>query len=123
MVDLATERNLSMKQYPTMLRCYARPEASHYIGHCLELDLAVRGNSLVEVRQKMEECLTSYLQSLDTENVGDLFPRSAPLHVWLDYYRVYLLIRSARFLDRAQENFQVFREQVVPQRLAIHPIG
>src|SRR3989338_3399221 len=107
------------KVYPTVLRCYARPEGGHYIGHCLELDLAVQGDSLAQVRQKMEECLTSYLQSLDPENVQDLFPRSAPLQVWLDYYRVCLLLQSDRFLHRLGKNFQVFRERVVPQRLAI----
>src|SRR3989338_6478571 len=92
------------KTFPTVLRCYARPEGGHYIGHCLELDLAVQGNSLVQVRQKMEECLTSYLQSLDHQNVRDLFPRPAPFHVWLDYYRVCLLVQSHRFLHQLGQN-------------------
>jgi len=112
-----------MKKYPTLLRCYARPEADHYIGHCLELDLAVQGNSLSEVRQKMEECLAGYLQSLDPENVQNLFPRSAPPQIWLDYYRVFLLVQSGRFLRNLGQKVQIFQEQVIPQRLAIHPVG
>ena len=112
-----------MKMYPTVLRCYARPEGEHYIGECLELDLAVQGESLAEVRQKLEVCLQSYLESLDPENVRDLFPRPAPLHVWLDYYRVYLLVTLHRVLHQLGTNVQVFQEQIVPQRFAIHPLG
>jgi len=112
-----------MRHYPTILRCYARPEGDHYIGHCLELDLAVQGNSILEVRRKMEECLQSYLESLDPQNVRDLFPRPAPLGVWLDYYRVFFLIKSRRFLHRLEKNFQIFQEQIVPQHFAIQPLG
>ena len=112
-----------MRTYPTVLRCYARPEGDHYIGHCLELDLAVQGNSLLAVRRKMEECLQSYLESLDPKNVRDLFPRRAPLVVWLDYYRVLFLVKSHRFLHRLGENVQVFQEQIVPQHFAVQPLG
>ena len=112
-----------MRRYPTVLRCYARSEADHYIGQCLELDLAVQANSIPEVRRKMEECLQSYLESLDAQNVRDLFPRPAPLHVWLDYYRVYLLVTLYRLLRQLGTNVQVFQERIVPQRFAIHPVG
>ena len=112
-----------MRSYPTVLRCYARPEGDHYIGQCLELDLAVQGDSLPEVRRKMGECLQSYLESLDAENVRDLFPRPAPPHVWLDYYQVYLLVTLHRVLRQLGSNVQVFQEQIVPQRFAIHPVG
>lgn len=111
------------RTYPTTLRCYARPEREHYIGQCLELDLAVQADSLPEVRRKMEECLQSYLESLDGENVHDLFPRPAPLHVWLDYYRVCLLVALHRLLRGLAMNVQVFQERIVPQRFAIHPVG
>ena len=112
-----------MRTYPTLLRCYARPEGDHYIGHCLELDLAVQGTSIAEVRRKMEECLQSYFQSLDLQNVRGLFPRPAPLHVWLDYGRVMLLVKLHRFLHWLGRNVQVFQEQVIPQRFAIYPLG
>ena len=110
------------KTYPTVLRCYARPEGDHYIGQCLELDLAVQGRSLVEVHQKMEECLQCYLESLDPANVRDLFPRPAPLHVWLDYYRVCLLVLFQRSLHQLGTQVEIFREQIVPQRFAIQPL-
>ena len=111
------------KVYPTILHCYARPEGNYYIGQCLELDLAVQADSLREVRQKLEECLQSYLESLDPENVHDLFPRPAPLPVWLDYYRVRLLAALHRLLHQLGTNVQVFQEQIVPQRFAIYPLG
>ncbi|MBI2095779.1 MAG: hypothetical protein HYT89_06390 [Candidatus Omnitrophica bacterium] len=108
--------------YPTVLRCYSRPEGNLYVGHCLELDLAVQGESLAEVRLKMEECLRSYLESLDPQNVRDLFPRRAPLHVRLDYYRVCLLVSLHRMIRRLGTNVQIFRERIVPQRFAIQPV-
>ena len=111
------------KSYPTVLRCYARPEGHHYVGQCLEVDLAVQADSIPEVRRKMEECLQSYLESLDAENVRDLFPRSAPLHVRLDYYRVCLLVRFHRLRRGLGRNVQIFQEQIVPQRFALRPIG
>lgn len=111
------------KVYPTVLRCYARPEADQYLGQCLELDLAVQARSLPEVRRKMEECLQSYLESLDGENVVDLFPRPAPLHVWLDYYRVWLLVALHRFWKYLGTNVAVFQERIVPHRLALQPLG
>ena len=111
-----------MKEYPSILRCYSRPEGDHYIGQCLELDLAVQADSTLAVRRKMEECLQSYLESLDSKNVRDLFPRPAPLHVWVDHYRVYLLVALHRVLHQLGRNVQVFQEQVVPQRFAIHPL-
>ena len=111
-----------LKVYPTVLRCYSRPEAGHYIGQCLELDIAVQGNSLEEVRRKMEKSLQSYLESLDLENVRDLFPRRAPLPVWFDYYRVYLLAVLQRAVRRVGTNVQIFRERIVPQRFAIQPV-
>ena len=111
------------KYYPTLLRCYARPEGDHYIGQCLELDLAVQADSIHEIRQKMDECLKSYFDSLDSQNVQDLFPRPAPFPVWLDYYRVCLLLALHQILQNLGKNVQVFQEQVVPQHFAIHPIG
>lgn len=112
-----------MRTYPTLLRCYARPEADHYIGQCLELDLAVQGESIPEVRRKMAECLQSYLESLDPESLVDLFPRPAPFSVWLDYYRVSLLVTLHQILRFLGTNVQVFQERIVPQRFAIHPLG
>ena len=111
------------KSYPTVLRCYARSEGDHYIGQCLELDLAVQADSIPAVRRKMEECLQSYLESLDAQNVRDLFPRPAPFHVWLDFYRVALLVVLHQFQHQLGQNVQIFREQIVPQRLAIQPLG
>lgn len=112
-----------MAYYPTVLRCYARPERDHYIGQCLELDLAVQADSIPEVRRKMEECLQSYLESVDAENVRDLFPRPAPSHVWLDYYRVCLLVAFHQLLRQLGANVVIFQERIVPQRFAIHPVG
>ena len=111
------------KGYPTMLQCYVRPEGRHYIGQCLELDLAVQADSILEVRRKMEECLQSYLESLDPQNVRDLFPRPAPFHVWLDYQRVCLLVALHQWVHQLGTNVTVFQERILPQRLALQHVG
>ena len=109
--------------YPTLLHCYARPEGEHFVGHCLELDLAVQGQSLAEAHQKMEECLQSYLESVDPANVQDLFPRPAPFHVWLDYQRVCLLVALHQWVHQLGTNVTVFQERILPQRLALQHVG
>lgn len=111
------------KTYPTLLHCYARPEGDHFVGQCLELDLAVQGGSLTEVHQKMEECLQSYVESLDPANVQDLFPRPAPFHVRLDYQRVRLLVALHQLVRQLGTNVTVFQERILPQRLALQRVG
>lgn len=111
------------QMYPTLLHCYARPEGGHFVGHCLELDLAVQGQSLADVHQKMEECLQSYLESLDSANVAGLFPRPSPLHVRLDYQRVCLLVVLHRFVHHLGTNVAIFQERILPQRLALQHVG
>ena len=107
-----------MRKNPYILRCYARPEKDYILGICVDLDIAVRGVSVDEVRGEMTKAIESYFLSLDKNNFKDLFPRRSPVVVMLDYYMVYVIVHYLR----AKKNFQVFCEQLIPQKFEISPL-
>jgi len=107
------------KVYPTVLRCYARPEGDHFLAFCLELGLCDRGETLEEAKTSLEEDILGYLDSLSAENIAELFPRPSPWYVYLDYYRVWCLVAFARFSHQFRQRWLVFAEPlVVTPRLA-----
>ena len=102
-----------MKGYPTVLRCYARPEGDHYLAFCLELNLCDRGETLAAAKASLEEDILGYLESLTPENLGDLFPRPAPWYVVLDYYRVRCLVALAQLSHQLKQRWLVFAEPLI----------
>jgi|GEM_PF-7114791 hypothetical protein len=106
-----------MRKNPYILRCYARPEADYILGVCVDLDIAVRGNSVEEVKDEMTKALKSYFQSLDEKNFKDVFPRKVPINVLLDYY--FVVARILTFI--AKRNLQIFCEQLIPKDFTISP--
>lgn len=108
-----------MKRNPYIIRCYARPEEDHYIGVCIDLDIAVRGVSLLKIREEMTKAIKVYFESLDEANFKDLFPRPVPLSVLLDYYKVLAIVHCFYFLISCRNNFQVFFEQLIPKEFSI----
>lgn len=101
------------KVYPTLLRCYARPEGDHYLAFCLEVGLCDRGETLDAAKASLEEDLVGYLESLTPENLADLFPRPASWEVYLDYYRVWCLVALARRFRQLAHHWLVFVEPLV----------
>lgn len=108
-----------MQKYPSVLHCYARPENDHYIAVCLELDLVDQGATLEEAKASLEENIAGYLESLTPENINGLFPRLAPFYIYLDYYRVRLLLLLARIIHNLKRRWLVFVEPLLlkPQLL------
>lgn len=106
-----------MRKNPYILRCYARPEGDYILGVCIDLDIAVKGKSVDDVRGEMTKALKAYFDSVDQANFKDVFPRQVPLLVLLDYYRVCVLVH--RF--RLKRNIQIFCEQLVPKEFDIAP--
>jgi predicted RNase H-like HicB family nuclease len=102
-----------MRNVPTVLRCYARPEADHYLAFCLELGLCDRGETLEAAKASLEEDILGYLESLTPENLDGLFPRPAPWYVYVDYYRVWCLVALARFSHQIRHRWLVFVEPLV----------
>lgn len=106
-----------MQKNPLILRCYARPEDDYILGVCVDLNIAVRGASIDEIKQKMTEALNLHFKSLTEDNFKDLYPRPAPLKFWLDYYRVSMLVNIHTFSEKSA----IFFEQMIPQRFSIIP--
>lgn len=95
-----------------VLRCYAHQsnEGSWY-GVCLELNLATEAHSPEDLRRKMGEMISSYIETvLDTEDkasIPALLTRRAPFLDWVKYY----VIKSLVYLRRFPGNF-VFEESI-----------
>ena len=102
-----------MKTYPTLLRCYVRPENDHYLAFCLELGLCDRGETLGAAKASLEEDILGYLDSLTPENLDELFPRPASWEVYLDYYRVRCLVALAHAFHQLTHRWVVFVEPLL----------
>ncbi len=85
------------------LRCYAWGAKDDWEGMCIDLDLAVQGRSLDEVKSLLNEAVGSYLDDLQKEAAPDarrLLHRRAPL--WLRL-RLQFEYAIARMLDRTRD--------------------
>ncbi|MBI3321688.1 MAG: type II toxin-antitoxin system HicB family antitoxin [Candidatus Omnitrophica bacterium] len=108
-----------MRKFPTVLRCYARPEGEDYLAFCVDLRLCDRGETLEAARASLEEDILGYLESLTPERMAALFPRPAPWYVYVDYARVRCLVALARLFHQVKHRFLIFAEPlVVTPRLA-----
>ena len=66
------------------LLCFARGRHDAWEGICLDLDIAVQGNSFQEVFSSLQQAISLYLESvtdLPPEERRDLLHRPAPLSV------------------------------------------
>ena len=102
-----------MKKYPSVLRCYARPEGNHYISICLELNLIDQGKTLEESITSLEENIAGYLESLTPETLPHLFPRPAPFYTYLDYCRVKYIYLLEHIFRRLQKQWLIFNEPIL----------
>lgn len=88
-----------------VLRCYGnRIRPGSWYGVCLDLNIAVEAESPEQLKKKLYEQITSYVDSvLDTDDhssIPDLFCRKAPLHDWLKYYCIKSLISIGELKNR-----------------------
>lgn len=92
-----------------VLRCYAEKEADGtWFTICLALNLYARGDSYEHARQKLHAVISAYLRdavTVDSEHVGDLIPRPAPLYFWLRYAFIWFCVkvRDAATLRKFKE--------------------
>ena len=73
------------------LRHYAHmTKSKKWYGLCLTLNIAVQAETLVGLKNKMDEAVASYFCVVfelgDEDSVPDLIPRYAPLRDWLKYF-------------------------------------
>jgi hypothetical protein len=99
-----------MKPAQLILRCYATNNDGVWEAFCLDLTLAVQGESFPEVKEKLESQITSYVNEALTKH-GDyadqLLNRKAPLWSWIEYY-FYLTKFKLHYLK--DDMFKIFKE-------------
>ena len=106
-----------MRKYPSVLRCYIRPEKNHYIAVCLDLNLCDQGQTLEEAKASLEEDILGYLKSLTPEELPYLFPRPAPFYTYLDYYRIQLFVLFDQLTHRLQRRGMPTKQAETQQSL------
>lgn len=70
------------------LKCYAHGHSGEWEAICVDLDIAVQGASLPQVRHLLESAISTYLEAVADESPEDqhrLLNRRAPLFVRLRY--------------------------------------
>ncbi|HXY58802.1 MAG TPA: hypothetical protein VEH76_09485 [Methylocystis sp.] len=78
------------------LVCFARGRDSDWEAICVDLDIAVQGQSFNEVRQALEEAVASYIEAAhaeDAESCARLLNRRAPL--WVVLLWTWRVLKSA----------------------------
>lgn len=89
------------------LRCYAQRQGDLYVAVCVDLSLAAQADTMDEVKRKLDEQISSYLEDLfkgdDRKHMRDLFPRRAPLRFVLRFYAIWLTCLVFQVLDLIDE--------------------
>lgn len=74
---------------PFHVRCYAKREQGLWVAVCIDLCLAAQGDSIDEVKRKLEAQINEYVHealTIDREHAKQLLSRKAPLFSRLEYY-------------------------------------
>lgn len=100
-----------------ILRCYGyQRDETKWVGVCLDLNLAIEAESVNKLKEKMNEVIESYIDTVldttDKASIPELLLRRAPIHDWVIYY----FINLACFVKRIRGKF-TFKE-VIPFHLS-----
>ena len=88
-----------MRSNDLLVRCMARREDDHWVGLCIDFDLAVQGCTLGEVRSKLEQQIRLYVDeamTVDRKHAAYLLRRKAPLRYRLEFRAIELMMRVRR---------------------------
>ena len=95
-----------------VLRCYGYSSGKRLVAHCIDLDIAVQAENVAELKYKMEQAISSYLEAvLDTEDqksIPMLLQRQAPLGARMKYY----VISALMVIHALRRKFFTFRESL-----------
>jgi hypothetical protein len=96
-----------------IVRCLAERKDNYWQAFSLEFGLAVQGESLPDVKRRLESMILSYvsdaLNGEDREHAYELLTRKATLNVYAKYYFADLLSRAERIWG-ASNNTVLFSE-------------
>lgn len=103
-----------------VLRCFVEKRRNIYQAFCLNLNLAVQGDSVADVKERLESMIGDYLEDahgVDKAHKEYLLGRRAPLSIFARYY--WLRVRSwFGSLWSPNPAFERFNESVTGGRLA-----
>lgn len=92
-----------MKPKEILLRCYAERKKDYWQAFCIDLCLAVQGESLDEVRKKLHEQVRDYLLDIfegeDQPYAEQLLNRKAPLSQIAKYHYINIRCHINRIKD------------------------
>lgn len=93
-----------------MLRCYANKHGDQWQAFCIDLCLAVQGDSFPEVKQKLEHMMLEYvydaLAGEDREFAEQLLNRKAPFKQIATYHFIRLMHRFGLLRDGIHKLFK-----------------
>ena len=107
-----------MKPRQLFLRCIADKRSGQWHAFCLDLDLAAQGETLDEVKGRLEAQIQEYvfdaLAGEDQAYADQLLSRRSPLSLWARYYWYGFLLKCFNIPD----SFRRFTERLplVPER-------
>jgi len=104
---------MPMNPKELIVKCYAKQEEGMWVAVCLDFCLATQGDSLIEVKRKLEEQITFYVsEALEDKEYGNqLLGRRAPVTQWLEYYFI-------RFTHMIFNKASVVFDEMIPLRPA-----
>jgi len=91
------------------VRCYARREGDQWVALCIDLGLAVQGESCEEVKTKLEVQINDYVHealTVDRDHAADLLNRPAPFRYRLEYHALRLWQRLFAIPESRMRAFQ-----------------
>lgn len=93
-----------MKPVEILLRCYLERNEGYWQAFCIDLCLAVQGESEADVKRKLHEQIHDYLTDIfegeDRPFAAQLLSRKAPMSQILKYHTIKMLSQWDRFKDR-----------------------
>ncbi|MET1070010.1 MAG: hypothetical protein ABWY28_18565 [Pseudomonas prosekii] len=106
-----------MKPNEILLRCFAERKEDYWQAFCIDLCLAVQGDSFQEVKSKLHAQVADYLQDIldgeDRPYAAQLLSRKSPLPIVAKYH----LISAMNHIHRWKQKAFAFRD-AMPLKLA-----
>lgn len=99
------------------VRCYGERRDDQWVVVCLDFSLAAQADTFNEARALLDAQIRSYLRDAlvgeDRKHASYLLNRRAPLHMWLRYYGVRVLLGIKGLFGYQKEQGQrPFRETI-----------
>lgn len=105
----------TMNPKQTILRCYAEKKDNIWQAFCIDLNLAVQGETRDEVRTKLHQQIVSYLydalEGEDKEYAAQLLNRKAPIGFRIKYAFYKILMNFYKAKDGINH---IFNEIIPP---------